>query len=97
MYGAGNPAEAVMTLGKYVRNVHAKDGMPPTEPYKIGEERPIGKGVVDFERVLGLLMKIGYDRFITIEREIEGEEQLSDILMGFEYLKNILKGLEKNI
>ena len=91
MYGYGNPCEAVMTLGKYIRNVHAKDGVPPTDPYKIGEEKPLGKGVVDFKRVFSLLKEIGYDRFVTIEREIVGEEQKRDILLGLDYLKNISK------
>lgn len=91
MYGYGNPCEAVMTLGQYVRNVHAKDGVPPTDPYAIGAEKALGEGVVDFKRVFTLLKECGYDRFITIEREIDGEEQKRDIERGFMYLKEILK------
>ena len=93
LYGYGNPCEAVMTLGQYVRNVHAKDALPPTNPYKIGEEKPLGEGVVDFKRVFTLLKERGYDRFITIEREIEGEEQRRDIERGFQYLKEILTNI----
>ena len=93
MYGYGNPCEAVMTLGQYVRNVHAKDGVPPTDPYKIGAEKALGEGVVDFKKVFTLLKGCGYDRFITIEREIEGEEQKRDIERGFAYLKEILKNI----
>ena len=93
MYGYGNPCEAVMTLGGYVRNVHAKDGVPPTKPYEIGAEKPLGQGVVDFKRVFTLLKERGYDRFITIEREITGEEQKRDIELGFAYLKDILKNI----
>lgn len=96
MYGYGNPCEAVMTLGQYIRNVHAKDGLPPIDPYKIGDEKPIGQGVVDFFRVLSLLNKCGYDRFITIEREIIGGEQEKDIKNGFEYLKDIIKRIKEN-
>ena len=91
MYGYGNPCEAVMTLGQYVRNVHAKDGVPPTNPYEIGAEKPLGQGVVDFKRVFTLLRERGYDRFITIEREITGEEQKRDIEQGLTYLRDILK------
>ena len=93
MYGYGNPCEAVITLGQYVRNVHAKDGVPPTDPYMIGAEKALGEGVVDFKRVFTLLKERGYDRFITIEREIEGEEQKRDIERGFIYLKEILKNI----
>ena len=95
MYGYGNPCEAVMTLGKYVRNIHAKDALPPTNPYKLGPEMPIGEGVVDFGRVFKLLLDTGYDRFITIEREITGEEQTKDIERGLEYLKNIINNLKR--
>ena len=93
MYGYGNPCEAVMTLGQYIRNVHAKDGVPPTEPYTIGAEKALGEGVVDFKRVFTLLKERGYDRYITIEREIEGEEQKRDIERGVIYLKKILKNI----
>ena len=91
MYGYGNPCDAVITIGKYVRNVHAKDGVPPTDPYKIGEEKAIGKGVVDFKRFFALLKETGYDRFVTIEREIDGEEQKKDIENGLDYLKQAMK------
>ena len=93
MYGYGNPCEAVMTLGKYVRNVHAKDGLPPIDPYKVGEETALGNGVVDFKRVFTLLKKCGYDRFITIEREIIGDEQKRDIQQGLNYLKEIINNI----
>ena len=93
LYGYGNPSEAVMTLGQYVRNIHAKDALPPTNPYKIGE-KPLGEGVVDFKRVFTLLKERGYDRFITIEREIQGEEQRRDIERGFHYLKEILTSIQ---
>ena len=95
MYGYGNPCDAVYTLGRYVRNIHAKDGLPPTEPYKIGREVPIGEGFVDFERVFALLKSIGYDRFVTVEREIDGEKQAEDIAKGIKYIKNILKDSER--
>ena len=94
MYGYGNPRDAVYTLGKYVRNMHAKDGLPPTDPYKIGKEVPIGEGFVDFERVFAGLNEIGYDRFVTIEREISGEKQTEDIKKGIEYIKNVLENLK---
>ena len=94
MYGYGNPCDAVYTLGKYVRNMHAKDGLPPTKPYKLGEEVPIGEGFVDFERVFAGLNAIGYDRFVTIEREIDGEKQTEDIKKGIEYIKNVLENLK---
>lgn len=91
MYGYGNPCDAIYTLGKYVRNMHAKDGLPPVDPYQIGQEVPIGRGFVDFERVFAQLKEIGYDRFVTIEREISGDRQTEDIQNGIKYIKSILE------
>ena len=96
MYGYGNPCDAVYTLGKYVRNIHAKDGLPPTEPYKLGRGVPIGEGFVDFEKVFAQLNAIGYDRFVTIEREISGDKQTEDIKNGIGYIKRIMKNLKGN-
>lgn len=72
MYGYGNPVDALHVYGKYVRNVHGKDGLLPENPRKLGKETVVGEGMVDFPRVLRKLKELGYDRYITIEREISG-------------------------
>ncbi len=87
MYGCGNPVDAITTIGKYVRNTHFKDGLPPTEPYRLGKEVTIGEGNVDFVKVVKLLKAHGYDRYITIERELAGDS--TDILKALDYIKNI--------
>ena len=38
LYGKSNPVDAVDILGPHVRNIHAKDGLWPTDPDKLGEE-----------------------------------------------------------
>ena len=91
MYGYGNPVDALATFGKYVRNTHFKDGLPPTDPYKLGKEVPIGNGNVDFPKVVKLMKELGYDRYITIEREISGPEQMRDILTTKEYIETLWK------
>ena len=90
MYGYGNPVDALYTFGKYVRNLHAKDGLPPTDPRRLGPEVPLGTGRVDFPAVFSRLRELGYDRYVIIEREIGGEEQARDIRTAFGYLKKIL-------
>ncbi len=87
MYGYSNPVDAMHTLGKYVRNVHAKDGLPPTDPYHLGPEKPLGEGAVDWRAFLGQLKKAGYDRFLTIEREISGPQQRVEIEQAKRYLE----------
>ncbi len=90
MSGLGNPVDAVYTYGKYVRNMHAKDGMPPTEPRSLGRETSIGAGYVDFDRVLKGLMELGYDRYIIIECELTGKDHDLEIQNAFGYLKKIV-------
>jgi len=86
MYGYGNPVDAVPTLGKYIRSIHVKDGMPPTSPRELGKETPVGEGFVDFKRVFDRLDRIGFDGPIIIEREISGEKQLADLRDTIDYL-----------
>lgn len=94
MYGYANPVDAMYTIGKYVRNIHGKDGLPPTDPRELGKEMPIGEGGVDFPKLFAELKKVGYDRYITIEREITGEEQINDILKAKEYFEKLLEEIK---
>ena len=91
LYGKANPVDALDTLGKYVCNMHAKDGLYPTDGHNLGEEVKIGQGKVDFKALFTKLHELGYDAHVTIEREITGEQQLQDILDSREYLENIIK------
>ena len=90
MYGYGNATDALEVFGKYVRNMHGKDGMLPTDTRKIGVETPMGKGKVDFPAIIKKFREIGYDRYIIIEREISGEQQKIDILAAKQYLEGLL-------
>ncbi len=90
LYGKANPADAVDILGPHVRAVHAKDGKWPTDPSKLGEEVPIGKGLVDFKKVFTKLHAVGYTGAITIERETSGAQQFEDVRNSKIYLEKIL-------
>lgn len=96
MYGYANPVDALYTIGKYVRDIHGKDGIPPTSPRALGEEKPVGQGMVDFDRMFRKLKELGYDRCITIEREITGEEQLRDILAAKAYFEKLISEIYEN-
>ena len=91
LYGKANPVDALDVFGKYVMNLHAKDGCYPTNGHDLGVETAIGKGKVDFEALFKRLNELGYDGFVTIEREISGEQQTADILAAKEYLEIIIK------
>ncbi|NLN76569.1 MAG: sugar phosphate isomerase/epimerase [Armatimonadetes bacterium] len=79
MYGKANPVDALDILGPYVRGVHAKDGEYPTEPDKLGVEKPMGDGRVNFPAFVPKLKSFGYAGALTIEREISGDQQIADI------------------
>ncbi len=95
LYGKGNPVDALDVLGKYVRNVHAKDGRFPTNGKELGEETKMGEGKVDFNAVISGLHKLGYDGYLTIEREIKGDQQTKDIEDAKVYLQNIVDKVTK--
>lgn len=94
MYGYANPVDFIYTVGQYVRNVHGKDGVPPTDPRVLGAETPVGEGRVDFYGMFRGLKEKGYDRYIIIEREISGEKQTEDVLKAKAYFEKMLKDLE---
>ncbi len=90
LYGKANPVDALETIGPYVRSMHAKDGKWPTDPKQLGEEVLIGKGLVDFEKILTRLHKLGYTGAVTIERETSGPQQIADVAAEKIYLERIL-------
>ena len=91
LYGKGNPIDALDVFGKYVRNIHAKDGLYPTDPMKLGEEVKVGTGKVRFPEFVRRLKEIGFSGEFIIEREISGKDQARDILATIKYLQKLLK------
>lgn len=87
MYGKANPVDALDILGPYVRGVHAKDGEYPTEPGKLGVEKPMGDGRVNFPVLVPKLKSYGYEGALTIEREISGDQQIADIKRAISILE----------
>ena len=90
LYGKANPVDALDVFGKYVRNLHAKDGLYPTNGHDLGMETPVGRGKVDFPSLFQKLHALGYDGVVTIEREISGEQQTKDIMEAKAYLQAVI-------
>lgn len=90
LYGKANPVDALETLGPHVQGIHAKDGLYPTDPRKLGKEVPIGQGKVDFSRIIPRLKELHYQGAITIEREISGPRQLEDVRKEKAYLEGLI-------
>jgi L-ribulose-5-phosphate 3-epimerase len=79
LYGKGNPIDSLDVFGKYVTNIHVKDGLYPTNPLELGEEVRPGLGAVRFPEFIKRLKEIGFDGDLIIEREISGPQQAEDI------------------
>ena len=85
-----NPVDAIESLGPYVQGIHAKDGLWPANPRELGKEVPIGKGKVDFPRIIERLKQLNYDGAVTIEREISGPRQVEDVREAKIYLEKLI-------
>ncbi len=90
LYGKANPVDAIELLSPYIQGIHAKDGLWPTNPRKLGEEVPIGKGKVDFPWIIPRLKELNYRGAVTIEREISGPQQVEDVRAAKAYLEKLI-------
>lgn len=90
LYGKANPVDALDVIGRFVWGVHAKDGLYPTTGRALGREVPLGEGKVDIRRLVARLKELGYSGALTIEREIEGEQQTRDILRAKALLEQLI-------
>ncbi len=91
LYGKANPVDAIELIGPYIQGIHAKDGLWPTDPKELGKEVPIGKGKVDFPRIIERLKQLNYRGAVTIEREISGPQQLEDVRTEKMYLEKLIR------
>ena len=105
MVTGDDPVQAVHNLKKYIVHTHAKDGKQiffrdPEIVYGIKKdvivtddsfiEVPLGEGSVPFPQYLNALEEIGYNGFLTIEREV-GDNPEKDIRAAVDFLKNTMK------
>ncbi len=105
MVTGDDPVGAVHNLKKYIVHTHAKDGKQiffrdPEIVYGIKKdvivtddsfiEVPLGEGSVDFPKYLAALEEIGYNGFLTIEREV-GNDPAKDIRAAVDFLNGLMK------
>ncbi len=105
MVTGDDPVAAVYTLKKYIVHTHAKDGRrlyyrDPEALYGLAEEDmladasyielPLGEGDVDFPNYLKALDEIGYQGFLTIEREV-GDDPEGDIRKAVKFLEQLIR------
>jgi len=86
---ADDPVKGVYTLKDYIVHTHAKDGVQLSKDPVKWEELPLGQGGVDFDKYLAALRDIGYNGFLTIERETGGTPE-ADIALAADFLRSKL-------
>lgn len=107
MVTGDDPVQAVYNLKDYIVHTHAKDGVmlrrskpeyiygvepdPENLPCPFAEV-PLGTGSVDFPAYLKSLGEIGYNGFLTIEREV-GEDPAKDIYTAADFLRGTIASL----
>ena len=84
-----DPVQGAQDLGDLIVHTHAKDGIGPRG--RRGEV-PLGEGEVPWPRYLRVLKDIGYDGYLTIEREV-GENPAADIATAATFLREQLAKL----
>jgi len=105
MVTGDDAVQAVHNLKKYIVLSHAKNGKQiffrdPEIVYGIKKdvivtddsfiEVPLGEGSVDFPKYLAALEEIGYNGFLTIEREV-GDDPAKDIRAAVDFLNGLMK------
>ncbi len=91
LYGAGEPVEAIRTLGRHIRHVHVKDAVSSDQPgMKWGTEVPFGQGEVHAGEFVAALDGVGYRGALVIERE-GGDDRFGDVKIAIDALRNAVK------
>lgn len=79
-----DPVGGVRVLGNYIAHTHAKDAMR----YPDGRvaEVPLGEGQVPWDEYIATLRSVGFDGYLTIEREC-GDNPIADIQRAIDFLR----------
>ncbi len=92
MLGPFDHIGGVSVLKEYIVHTHAKDGVCLRSNDSGGTneylEVPLGEGSVAFRHYLKALDDIGYDGFLTIEREV-GADPVADIRRAIAFLRSM--------
>ena len=91
LYGKGDPVKAVNTLAPWIRHIHVKDAYRTKVPGTWGEEAVWTTGDVNADAFIGALKDIGFDGYLSVEREA-GNDRAGDIARAVEDLKK--RGVE---
>ena len=94
--GRANSYDALCMFAPYVRGFHGKDAVYPTGGSPKGREVVVGEGGANYPKLVEKLVDMGYDGYITIERETkEGAQRDAEIAATKTYLEKLIKKASK--
>lgn len=81
-----NPIKALRTLYRNVLHAQARDAIRDIDGS--GQEMPLGRGEVDWDEFVALLLEIPYNGWITVNRS-KGENKIYETAAAVKYLTEI--------
>ena len=81
-----NPVQALRILHRHVLHVQARDGRRDIDG--TGLETPLGRGQVEWDEFMALLIEIPYTGWITVNRT-QGDHKIIDSVNAIKYLTEI--------
>jgi sugar phosphate isomerase/epimerase len=90
LYGKGDPVQGLRVLGRWIQQVHLKDGNAAKVPGTWGEEVPAGTGQVDWAKFFGTLDELNFSGPVVIEREA-GNQRVEDIRRARQLAQRFLR------
>ena len=96
--GRGNSADALDMFAPYVCGFHGKDAHYPKGGSPKGKEVKVGDGEANYPVLMEKLVKMGYEGYITIERECEeGPARDAEIVWEKAYIEDLIKKAEEKL
>ena len=92
LYAMGDPHEALEQLAHRVLQLHIKDALPTSTPGTWGTEVPVGKGAVDWPRLLAIYRQQCPEAGLMIEREA-GDSRADDIARAAAVVRTTMEHL----
>jgi len=91
LYGKEIPSTPLNSSARMSRESTRRMGCGRRTRGNLARRSPIGKGKVDFPRIIERLRQLNYRGAVTIEREISGPQQVADVRDAkTTYLENLI-------
>jgi sugar phosphate isomerase/epimerase len=85
--GAGQtPSDVLRSMGAFVSHVVVRDATPGADG--LGNEVPVGRGVMPWKELLSLLYEMNYSGWLTVDRT-QGDDRAGDAVRAIKFLQSL--------